>query len=79
MGSDIALEQTPFIQEFWAKASSSNPAGSSTPSIAYHCLDVAAVASELIARDQDGLRRIAVAIEIDLSALTGALPFFLTL
>jgi CRISPR-associated endonuclease Cas3-HD len=67
------------ILKFWGKARSSNPTGASTHSVAYHCLDVAAVASELLAHDRDRLKRIAAAVGIKVNALTGALPFLLAL
>src|ERR1700731_2652301 len=67
------------LMGFWGKASPSNPVGISTHSIVYHSLDVAAVGAELIARDQDILRRIAPAIGVEVGQLTSVLPFFLSL
>jgi CRISPR-associated endonuclease/helicase Cas3 len=79
MNLDIDPQSTLSILRFWGKASSSNLAGSATHSIAYHSLDVAAVANELMARDEDRLGRIAAAVGTDVSTLTGVLPFLLTL
>jgi CRISPR-associated endonuclease/helicase Cas3 len=75
----MALAGSPLITDFWGKASSSKPTGSGTHSVAYHSLDVAAVATELIARDQGRLDRIAKAVGIEISGLTDVLPFLLTL
>src|SRR5262249_24093492 len=79
MKPNAAREKISPILEFWGKARSSNPAGASTHSVAYHCLDVAAAASELVTHDQDRLKRIAAAAGIKVDALTGALPFLLAL
>src|SRR4029077_4694829 len=68
-----------FIMDFWGKARASNQAGSSTHSIIYHSLDVAAVGAELTALDQDRLRRLATATGIDFGQLTSVLPFLLSL
>jgi CRISPR-associated endonuclease/helicase Cas3 len=65
--------------DYWGKAARSAQAETRSHSIAYHCLDVAAVCTELIARDKDRLERIANAVGIDISALRNVLPFLLTL
>jgi CRISPR-associated endonuclease/helicase Cas3 len=78
MESDLGLLSTLDILDFWGKASAANP-GPSAHSIVYHSLDVAAVGSELIARDRGRLGRIATAIGIDIGTLTNVLPFLLTL
>ena len=48
MKCDLRLQRSPFILDFWGKASPTNQAGISTHSIVYHSLDVAAVGAELI-------------------------------
>jgi CRISPR-associated endonuclease/helicase Cas3 len=68
-----------FILDFWGKARENNEAGTSTHSVAYHSIDVAAVSSQLLAHDQDRLRRIATAVGIEGSILIDVLPFLLTL
>jgi CRISPR-associated endonuclease/helicase Cas3 len=78
MKTDVGLQNTLSILNFWGKARSSQ-AGSSTHSIVYHSLDVAAVGTEIIARDQHRLGRIASAVGIEASTLTGVLPFLLAL
>jgi hypothetical protein len=65
MKTDFELQNPLFILDFWGKARANNQVGSSTHSIVYHSLDVAAVGAELIFRDQDRLKRIATAIGID--------------
>jgi CRISPR-associated endonuclease/helicase Cas3 len=79
MKSEIGSQGTRFLLQFWGKASPGSPAGPAFHPIVYHSLDVAAVGSELIARDKGRLRRMAVAIEIDVDVLTRALPFFIAL
>jgi CRISPR-associated endonuclease/helicase Cas3 len=79
MNIDIERQHPLVILDFWGKARANNQAGPSVHSIVYHSLDVAAVGAELIARDQDILRRIATAAGIDVGQLTSALPFLLSL
>ena len=62
MKTDFELQNPLFILDFWGKARATEQAGSSTHSIAYHSIDVAAVGGELIARDPDRLARIATAV-----------------
>ena len=74
-----AVGRQNFILDFWGKARASDQAGSTSHSIVYHSLDVAAVGAELIACDQDRLGRVATAVGIKVDTLTGALPFLLAL
>jgi CRISPR-associated endonuclease/helicase Cas3 len=79
MNIEIERQHPLFILDFWGKAGANNQAGPSAHSIVYHSLDVAAVGAELIARDQDILRRIATVTGIDVGQLTSVLPFLLSL
>jgi CRISPR-associated endonuclease/helicase Cas3 len=67
------------ILDFWGKARSVKEGGCETHSVSYHSLDVAAVASELLARDPARIGRIAAAVGLESSMLKGALPFFVSL
>jgi CRISPR-associated endonuclease/helicase Cas3 len=77
MNTGVESHHPLFIPDFWGKARVQ--AENSTHSIVYHSLDVAAVGAELIARNQDILRRIATAAGVEVSQLTGILPFLLSL
>jgi CRISPR-associated endonuclease Cas3-HD len=79
MKTDFELQNPLFILAFWGKARADNQAGSSTHSIVYHSLDVAAVGAELIAREQDVLGRIATATGLTDSQLTSVVPFLVSL
>jgi CRISPR-associated endonuclease/helicase Cas3 len=79
MKTDFQIKGAPAILDFWGKARPNDRAGSGTHSIAYHSLDVAAVGAELIACDQDVLKRIATAVGVELGQLTSVLPFLLSL
>jgi CRISPR-associated endonuclease/helicase Cas3 len=79
MKCDLRLQRSPFILNFWGKASPTNQAGISTHSIVYHSLDVAAIGTELMWRDRGRLTRIAAAIGIEVATLRSALPFLLAL
>jgi CRISPR-associated endonuclease/helicase Cas3 len=79
MKSAPDVQKLSFILDFWGKASANRESGSSTHSIAYHSMDVAAVGSELIARDPDRLARIATAVGTEVGTLIGVLPFLLSL
>src|SRR5258708_4548234 len=72
-------QTTPFITNFWGKASPTGRAGPGAHSIVYHSLDVAAVGAELIARDRGRLQRLATAVGLDVEVLRSTLPFFLAL
>src|SRR4030088_1765536 len=67
------------ILEFWGKANPTNRVGSSSHSIVYHSLDVAAVTAELITRDLGRLARIASATGIEAPTLRSTLPFLVAL
>ena len=77
--NDLGIRKAPFILNFWGKANSADQVDSSYHPIAYHSLDVAAVGSELIARDRGHLTRIAAAGGIEVDALRSVLPFLLAL
>jgi CRISPR-associated endonuclease/helicase Cas3 len=79
MKHDLRPMKASNIVEFWGKASPTNQGGPSGHSIVHHSLDVAAVGSELIARDRERLRRIATALGVEIDALRGSIPFLLTL
>ena len=79
MISHPGVQKASFILDFWGKASAKNETGSSTHSIAYHSMDVAAVARQLIAHDPDRLARIGALVGIEVSTLASVLPFLLSL
>src|SRR6266478_340575 len=79
MKSGLGLHSALFILDFWGKARESNQAKSSSHSIAYHSIDVAAVGSQLKAPDQDRLGRMATAVGIEVGTLTSVMPFLLAL
>src|SRR5258706_11680729 len=76
---DLGIQRAPFILNFWGKVNSADQVGSTYHPIVYHSLDVAAVGSELIARDRGRLTRIAAAAGIEVDALRSVLPFLLAL
>jgi HD domain len=78
MNNDVTQDSS-FILDFWGKARANIEAARNTHPIVYHSLDVAAVGTELIARNLSMLRRIAAATGVEVGQLKSGLPFLLSL